>query len=137
MITAEGMTRAMQALDGFKLLTVRAGDSAMWFGLVREVLPNATDANLLTAVKNLAATRTRDNGGGWLLPGEFIAEVRKVRAAQVDASERRTRQIGSGGTVTSIDVGRLMQDARNGVPPQEIGRRGRTGHYAKPEAEEA
>lgn len=137
MSTATGMTKAMFVLDACGLASVREGAPAVWHEIARETAPTLEDAHLLAAAKRLAATRTTERGGAWVVVGDLIAEARKVRNAEAEVAEKRTRQIGEAGTVTHIDVARLMQDARNGVPPEEIGRRGKSGHYRKAGAEGA
>lgn len=125
MITAEQMTKALFILESYGLMAARQGQAMVWLDLVNESASQCSGEDLQAAVRKLGASRTTDGkGGAWITVGDLIAQMRSSRRANLETQERERRQIESGGaSVASIDVARLMADARSGMTPEEIGRR--------------
>jgi len=125
MITPQAMTGAMRALESFNLLVSRQGQSAIWLDMLIEASPNATDDDLVAAVRKMGRERTSDRGGSWITLGDLIAQLRTVRKARIELEESKRQQIGTDNPPASIDFKRLMADARRGVDPVEAVRRAR------------
>ena len=137
MINAEQMIKAMFILEAARVITGMQGQSLVWFELVSDAVPSATDDDLMIAVRKVATRDTSTGRGSWVTVGDLIAEIRKVRRARFDLEESKTRQVEAGRpAVVSIDIGRIMADTRGGMRPAEVGRRAREraegGEHLKP-----
>ena len=142
MITPQAMTGAMRALESFNLLVSRQGQSAIWLDMLIEASPNATDDDLMAAVRKMGRERTSDRGGSWITLGDLIAQLRTVRKARIELEESKRKQIGSYNPPVNIDFKRLIADGKLGMDPDKAVRRARErserdSMKSKPAKEEA
>jgi len=123
-VTNETTTKALAILDRCNLNAAKSGQTAVWAQIINDAIPAATDATMFDAIRSIAATRTSDGkGGSWVTVGDLIAKMRTIRHTELEKSEREARQIESGDKPVSINIKRLMADARKGLDPEEVGKR--------------
>lgn len=125
-VTNKIVTEALAMFDRCNLNAAKVGQANVWVQVINDAVPLATDATLVAAAKAIAATRTSEGkGGSWVTVGDLIAKMRTIRQTETEARDRTTRQIKTGDKPVSINIKRIMEDARNGLTPEEIGQRAR------------
>lgn len=80
MITNEQMVLVLRYLKNANLSgSVEPGQAAVWLDAINANYPKMRIQDAQEAARNLAVNRTAAQGNTWITPGDFIAEVRRLR----------------------------------------------------------
>ena len=124
-ITNQGVTEALFILDRCNLNAAKQGQSQVWAEIISDARPNATDADLMDAVKAIAKRRNAEaKGGTWITPGDVNLEMRNIRTRNLELAEKYARQIErTGHDVSDDNMRQIMRDTGAGMDASEVARR--------------